>query len=246
MRKHTCLIYVLFDEQGKVNYVGRTRRKIDLRMNEHKEVLGFRPTFKIIDRCHSDCRNVERRWIEHYRKRGFSLRNINYGQGPHFLSPEAKQKLSIRLTGVPKSAETRRKMSEAQKGRPKNWSRSGYARVRKSQFKPGRTWTPEQKAVIVAKAIERAKFPETAAILMAGRLKALDPEVRERAGKSISAALKKHPRRTRRIALNASKAAVSKVKQFWAELCKDPKRYQQFIQEREAKRCAARYKKEEI
>jgi hypothetical protein len=35
---HECQIYVLFDENGAVNYVGRTARAIKWRMYEHRQV----------------------------------------------------------------------------------------------------------------------------------------------------------------------------------------------------------------
>ena len=90
---HTCLIYLLYNEQGIIDYVGRSK-DFGRRLIEHRGVLGFRPKYEIIDSCSENCRNIEKFWICFYRGLGYKLRNIYYGQGPHCLSEEAKANLS--------------------------------------------------------------------------------------------------------------------------------------------------------
>jgi len=55
---HECQIYILYDQNGVVDYVGRTNRFIKKRMYEHKQVLGYTPRYEVIDRCSENCRDV--------------------------------------------------------------------------------------------------------------------------------------------------------------------------------------------
>jgi hypothetical protein len=135
MDKHECKIYVLFDSEGKVNYVGRTSRPIEKRMAEHRSVLGFEPAYRVIDQCSENCRDVERKWIEYYRERDYDLRNINYGQGPHFLPRESREKIALAFVGRPIT--WGEKIGDAQRGRPKQWSEEGRKKVAETQFKKG-------------------------------------------------------------------------------------------------------------
>lgn len=125
MREHVCLIYILFDKNGVIDYVGRTSRKNMKRIYEHKSVLGFRPKYEVIDQCSTDCRNVEKKWIDHYRDLGFKLRNVNFGQGPHFCDEQTKLKLFLanrgkiynprQVTPGKRIRSTKRKATEARK-----------------------------------------------------------------------------------------------------------------------------------
>ena len=135
MSDHVCQIYVLFNLDGEVNYVGRTKRDIRKRLTEHKRVLGYLPIHEIVDRCSENCREVERRWIERYRSLGCALRNISYGQGPHFCAESTREKLRMIFTGRPMTWGA--KISATQKGQQRNWSDEGRRRVAATQFKPG-------------------------------------------------------------------------------------------------------------
>lgn len=129
--KHTCQIYVLVNNNQEIDYVGRSRR-LKLRLQEHRTVLGYRPLCFVVDSCHENCREVENSWIEFFKQQGIQLRNIYSGQGPHFLPETLKQQISARQKGKVVTAETRRKMSEWQKGKPKNFSEAGLARLKET------------------------------------------------------------------------------------------------------------------
>lgn len=75
MSDHVCQIYVLFNLDGEVDYVGRTARDIRKRLYEHKRKLGFTPQHEIVDRCSADCREVERRTAA--MRRGWLTRRSN-------------------------------------------------------------------------------------------------------------------------------------------------------------------------
>jgi hypothetical protein len=205
--EHECKIYVLFDRRGKINYVGRTKRPLYQRMAEHKKLLGFRPTYRIIARCRTNCRNVERQWIAYYRKRGFKLRNIYYGQGPHFMSEASRMKLSLAFRGRPVTWGD--KISAAQKGIKKNWSPLGRARVMATQFKQGEnTWdrlTDDQKESLRQRAREQWKDPAKAARMMNLRL----------------GSAWRTPDEQRQV--------TAKIKEWWRRLRADPERYREHI-----------------
>jgi GIY-YIG catalytic domain len=147
MGDHVCQIYVLFNLDGEIDYVGRTARDIRKRLYEHKQKLGFMPQHEVIDRCSENCREVERRWIEHYRHLGAILRNISFGQGPHFAAESTRQKLREINTGRPVTWGA--KISAAQKGRKKHWSAEGIERQKATHFQKGHAnfdgFTAEQK-----------------------------------------------------------------------------------------------------
>lgn len=167
---HICRIYVLLNDDESVFYVGRTSRDPRRRMAEHKQTLGFTPRYKIIARCSKRCRDVERKWIEHYRGAGHQLRNISYGQGPHFLPESSREKLRSAFTGRPVTWGD--KISSTQRGRKKEWSRAGRARVQSSQFKVGESaWnklSPEQQEKIRKAARDQWNDPERRARMLSG------------------------------------------------------------------------------
>lgn len=224
---HQCQIYALFDENGCVNYVGRTARHIRFRLNEHRQVLGFTPAYQIIDRCTENCDLVEKAWIEHYRDRGCKLRNIAYGQGPHFLSEAARAKLSG--PKGPRGPEVSERMSVAQKLR---WSR----------------YTPEKREAVQA-ALKRGqkKVPKEVRECI-GRMGAerqreiWTPEQRRARAAKISATLRANPEPCSA----GGKKAVSNqppdhmqrmnegVQEFWSELRADPERYREYLKNRGA------------
>jgi len=226
---HACSIYVLFDENGKVNYVGRTRRPIKLRMYEHRSDLGFSPAFKIVATCSENCNQVEREWIDYFRERGHVLRNLAYGQGPHFLSAEARAKLAV-LSARPKAPEVGRKIAQAQRER---WAAMGASerdemRVkfrnaskkidpakrsaigRKSAIEGWNKWTPQERAIINAKISRTARA---------------NPEANRSAGrKSIEMKRAKNP--------NFMDDLRGGVQRFWSDLRKDPVRLAEYLAKR--------------
>jgi len=110
-------------------------------MSEHRQCLGFKPRYEIIDQCSVDCREVERKWIEHYKNLGFKLRNIYYGQGPHFL-PEASIEKLRELGKRPVTWGA--KIAATLKGNCPNWSEEGLKIQEQSRFKQGRKKTVEE------------------------------------------------------------------------------------------------------
>lgn len=133
---HVCQIYVLIASDGEPFYIGRTKRPLRFRMNEHKVVLGFMPRYRIVATCSSNCRKVEQRWIEKYRAAGYRLTNVYCGsQGSHFIPDSVRNKMSLAHRG--RKITWAHKISAAQKGKPKNWSPEGRKRVQAAQFKAG-------------------------------------------------------------------------------------------------------------
>lgn len=254
---HQCQIYVLFDEGGRVNYVGRTARPIEKRMYEHRRVLGFKPRYRVIDCCSTDCRDVEKRWIDYYRERGYTLRNISYGQGPHFLPESSRKKIALAFIGRPVTWGD--KIRAAQKGIPKNWSAEGLTKVKKNQFKKGTcNWdslSEEQKRSIRKVSSDNWKDP-----VKAGRMaKGLQvgsahrsAEERKRIGKKIRESQLARPDEDRAAtgrpggrAMHAAHPGLTSraIKKFWEDLRKDPERYREYIDRRAASIAAAKAKK---
>lgn len=136
----TCCIYVVFDKDGIVCYVGRSSN-VPRRLREHTKRLGYKVTGDTIlkVKCTNGnhlCRAAETAAIKHYRGQGLKLLNkVDYSTGAIIVSAEAREKLSQALLG--RKCTWADKISEAQKGIPKNWSAKGRARVAKNQFKEG-------------------------------------------------------------------------------------------------------------
>lgn len=98
-------------------------------------MLGYHPRYEIIDQCSHDCRNVEKRWILHYRDTGHKLRNVGHSQGSHFAPPETRQRMSEAHKG--RRVTWGDKISSSQRGMARNWSARGLKRVEATQFKKG-------------------------------------------------------------------------------------------------------------
>lgn len=136
---HKCQIYVLLNKDQEIDYVGRSKN-IKRRLQEHRTVLGYKPVFFIVDYCYENCKQVEDNWITFFREQGMQLRNIYSGQGPHFLSDEVRQRISLRHKGKIVSAATRQKMSDWQKGKPKNYSEEALSSLRVAGKKSKDRW----------------------------------------------------------------------------------------------------------
>jgi hypothetical protein len=243
MREHVCQIYILYDEDGVIDYVGRTNRKTMKRMYEHKAVLGFMPKHEIVDACSTDCRNVEKKWIDHYRNLGFKLRNINYGQGPHYCSEETRKKLSEKFTGRPVTWAD--KISATQKGVKKNWSPEGEERIKATRFKKGRNsfalLSPERQEQRREKYKEVWRDPERAKRMASGRINdawsKLSPD-RQSEISEFNRQKIKNQVGLAKLGGEASqykkdpKIASRNATLFWEDLRKDPVRYREYIDRR--------------
>lgn len=239
---HRCQIYALLSSEGLVDYVGRTNRPIAKRMQEHKADLGFLPIYKIVDRCSTNCAAVERRWIQYYRVSGCALRNVDYGQGPHRHSDEAKRKLSAAFKGRPVTWGD--KISATQKGVQKRVSPEGIEKQKATRFKSGEcTWdkkAPLQRKEHIEKVRGAWADPDKRARMSSGLIRdgwsrmSLEQQAehvkkcRERfqanpdiARQGAAALLAKDPDNMKR-----------RITKFWEEIRKDPQRYREYIDRR--------------
>ncbi len=122
-------IYGLYDPRypNDIKYVGVTVQKLNTRLNNHRCITkstnfthkenwinklyreGVCPEIKLLEECNSVELMYEREivWIKNLRKQGYKLTNTDEGGKGRASGPRK-----------PHSEETKRKMSEAQKGRP--------------------------------------------------------------------------------------------------------------------------------
>jgi len=183
-KMHTCRIYILIGPDGPF-YIGRTKRPMRFRMNEHKHFLGFMPKYRVIATCSENCREVERLWIEKYRDAGYQLMNVYCGsQGSHFIPDSVREKMSFAHRG--RRITWADKISAAQKGRPKRWSVEGRKRVQASQFKPGHNGMPEasRRGGLAAWA-GKSKLERLQPVLHLNELLRRDPAIREKQRQGI-------------------------------------------------------------
>lgn len=113
-------IYGLVDPRdNEIKYIGKTLSKLNIRLNahindkkqskkqswiKHLKDLSLLPTIILLDTCNEkDCYYWEQWWIQVFKSWGFELKNLTDG-GPG-------------STGLKKSQEERKKMSEIRKGK---------------------------------------------------------------------------------------------------------------------------------
>ncbi len=126
---NTPKVYGLYDPRhpNDIKYVGVTLQNLNKRLNNHRCITknkgfthkenwikklareGVRPEIKLLEECSSIelMYKQEIIWIKNLRKQGYKLTNIDEGGKGRDSGPRK-----------PHSEETKRKMSEAQKGRP--------------------------------------------------------------------------------------------------------------------------------
>lgn len=251
--EHVCYIYVLFNKDGVIDYVGRTSRLNMKRMYEHKAKLRYLPKYEIVDSCTTNCRLIEGVWIQHYRNLGYKLRNVSFGQGVHFVAESTRRILSEKLKGRPNT--WGHKISATQKGVKKNWSAEGEQRVRSTQFKAGHgsfnNLSPDAKERRRNSARAAWEDPERAARMASGRRNdawsKLSPERKAGIAEAMRNKALNDPRKTEyarmgfaaRIAKNPD-APRQMVNKFWTDIRKDPVRYREFIDRRAAAIAATR------
>lgn len=125
-------------------YIGRT---FDMarRLKEHRQFFRTKNLFaRILEHGTGNTHAAaEHRWIEHYRRAGFTIANkTEGGDGGQRLATETRRKISANTKGQPKPPGFGAKVSAAQKGKPKNWTAEGKVRRVANQFKPGEEfWT---------------------------------------------------------------------------------------------------------
>ena len=122
-------IYLLRSKRGRPLYVG-VSRNIARRMNEHRNTLGYKPLYEILQTGKGEgWSKAEKKWIAYFGGPGVLLNKTHGGNGPETLSSETKALLSKLSTGRYVSEETRAKMSRSGRGIKKNFSPEGRAVV---------------------------------------------------------------------------------------------------------------------
>ena len=129
-------IYLITNAVNGKKYVGQTIKPIEKRLKEHVKAAFVenrkaiicsairkygKDNFSIVclqDNILVDDLDVtEQYWIKHYDTFGDNGYNATTGGNQCRISDETKLKISAALTGIPKSEEAKKNMSEAQKGK---------------------------------------------------------------------------------------------------------------------------------
>ena len=135
-------IYVLkHPETGKVRYVGKTARTLEKRLGEHLrssksyshrcanwikslQKQGLTPSIELLEKVNlSELEEKEIAWIKKFREEGLDLTNLtDGGEGTIGLkrSAESRKKMSMAHKGKKLSEEHKRSISKALKGRKKH------------------------------------------------------------------------------------------------------------------------------
>ena len=99
---NTTKIYLVTNIDNNPNkvYVGKT---INSRLSHHKQRFGSQITYTYIDEIqslnHKDWKQIESKWIQYYVNLGYTVLNKNKGgNGPEYLTKEARNKISISKT----------------------------------------------------------------------------------------------------------------------------------------------------
>ena len=127
-------IYALKDETGKIRYVGRTTKLLNIRLSQHLSKArsndtshrcnwirtvfkrGFLPEISLLGEVSGNGAREEAAWVEYFKEEGLDLVNsTDGGDGcPGLIfSPEALKKIGDASRGRPCRPETRQRLSEA-------------------------------------------------------------------------------------------------------------------------------------
>jgi hypothetical protein len=132
----------------------------------------------------------EREFIKLYKEDGFELTNLtDGGEGPsgHIMTSETKNKIAISKIGIPRSEETKRKLSAAFLGRhPPNFGKfaSEETKIKMSIAKKGTTRSEETKAKISRTATGRHRKQKNTVAVIDIISKIVWPSIREAAIKN--------------------------------------------------------------
>lgn len=153
MKTTDWVIYAL-KKDGKVFYVGRSF-SMKRRLREHRKVYGVGFVHEILEGGSGDgFGDAEQKWIAHFLACDVDLQNKTAGgNGGRWLSDESRKKVSDAFRGRPVT--WGHKISAATKGKPHKWSEDGWAAAQATQFKKGvvnhnkgRVWSDEVRGKI--------------------------------------------------------------------------------------------------
>jgi len=251
-------IYALTNVEGDPFYVGSTNNP-RRRMNEWAKILKTKPEYIILEQGEEGRYHAEEKWIKNLRDQGYSLINKAefYGGRVH-LTKAQRKKVSIANKGKIVSEETRRRMSEALKGKPRNWTPDGEQRVKATQFKKGHKVVVDEAGRIARRAHWARLSVETKSrIARETNLKAWanrTPEERSRIGQKIAATRTRNhtPEELSAIAKrnaaqlikrrpNIGQEARARMKNWWKSL--SPRERASYLRRRTAKIIAAKQAK---
>ena len=178
-------VYLLLDNSGEIRYVGQTIKDPQERLKEHlwptallkrghknhwiNSMLakGERPTVQILQTLNSieELNAAEIYWIDFLKKAGCNLTNDTAGgEGLRNPNEETRARMSAAKVGkipyaatLPKSAETREKIRQANLGK----KRSPKSKERQSASNKGRVFSEETRAKISLAKKGKPKSPET-------------------------------------------------------------------------------------
>lgn len=229
-------VYGLKCECGLTFYVGFTN-DVKRRMREHAKSYGVKPSFSILE-TGKDAEvglAAELRWIDRLTSNGICLTNrvVSANGGARVHSATTRARISRIVKGMPKPKGFGARLSSASKGKPRNWTKDGEARLAVSRLKGEHDlWdrlTEEQRAEFVARgkaqwehipAEERSRIAtERNKAAWAART----PEQRAAIAKAISDAQKnrfqnggKKPNVTPEQRVEAGRKSSATKKAYWA------------------------------
>jgi hypothetical protein len=169
---------------GELRYIGKTTESLERRMSAHRRdakslrrrhvynwwrSLEGEPVLRVLAQCQASAAgSMERTLIAAFRAKGARLTNLtDGGEGVpgRVCSPETRAKMSASNVGKKRTAETRARISAAQKGRV----HSAERRAKNSAANKGKKLTEEHKARISAAQKGKRHSAETRAKIGAAR-----------------------------------------------------------------------------
>jgi len=157
MKATNWVIYAL-KKADRVFYVGRSF-SMERRLREHRKMFGAGFVHEILESGSGDgFSDAEQKWIAHFLAEDVDLQNKTAGgNGGRWLSDESRKKVSDAFRGRPVT--WGHKISAALKGKPRPWTDSGKVAVQATQFKKGqvvphntgKAWSDEVKEKISKK-----------------------------------------------------------------------------------------------
>jgi len=247
MKPRKWTVYALLDSSGTPEYVGRTI-SLKRRLKEHGTRLGRKPSYWVLEQgeCEECFDLAEQRWIETLNRSGLILQNATEGgRRGRWISEKSRRQLSEAVTGRPVTWGD--KISAAQRGKKKNWSKEGRERVmaaaklaRRSFWEPMTTEERSAFAKSRSAAFWERLSPEERSRMASERNREAwgrrTHDERSAIGKKIAAARKasgREPKNGKYERTTAQREAVGRgVKEFWKKI--NPEERAKFLARRGA------------